>query len=326
MPVFATYERRKLEASRAGRADVFEYGEIQPFLRKQLFIILTSSIGPYDVSGYDPRNANSWWQEIARVLEKEVEGFPENDDNAYERCMSFLEREQDIDRWLSFVEVAYLVLETVDDENEYETQSRGATQTGHSAIDEINERFRQHGLGYECQSKEIVRVDSKFVHAQMIKPALLILTNDSYQKADDDFRAAHKHYRAGDWQAAIVAANRAFESTLKAICHQRGWPIPSGARAGELIKTVVGNGLLPDYLDAGLTAYVSMLKTGLPGVRNQAGGHGSAPTDPPVMEHLAGYAINLTAANIVLLDRANNSFAKIGKRRRRPGKSDDGEG
>jgi hypothetical protein len=310
MPIFATYERRRVEAGRAGKADVFEYDQIPDFFRKQLHIVLKNSISLYDESGYHSGNANEWWNLIAEVLEKEVEGFPNNDYNSYQRCALFLAQAQNTDRWLSFVEVACRVLTIVKDENEYQTQSRGATQTGQSAIEEINERFRQHGLGYAYQSGEIIRVDSTFIHAEMIKPTLLVLSSELYQKADEDFRAAHRHYRAGEWQAAIVAANRAFESTLKAICHRREWPVPKGARASELIKTVVSNGLLPSYLDTGLVAYVSMLKTGLPGVRNEAGGHGSAPADLPVMEHLAGYAINLTAANIVLLDKANSSFER----------------
>ena len=51
---------------------------------------------------------------------------------------------------------------------------------------------------------------------------------------------------------------------------------------------------------AGFASYVAALKTGLPEVRNNAGGHGAAPDVPPVTEYIAAYAIHLTAANIVL--------------------------
>jgi hypothetical protein len=38
----------------------------------------------------------------------------------------------------------------------------------------------------------------------------------------------------------------------------------------------------------------------LPGVRNHAGGHGEEPAAPPVPDYIAGYALHLSAANIVM--------------------------
>ncbi|HEV2545752.1 MAG TPA: hypothetical protein VGU20_00285 [Stellaceae bacterium] len=49
-----------------------------------------------------------------------------------------------------------------------------------------------------------------------------------------------------------------------------------------------------------MDTYIAMLKTGLPEVRNNAGGHGDDPTAPAVPLYIASYAIHLTAANIVL--------------------------
>lgn len=64
-------------------------------------------------------------------------------------------------------------------------------------------------------------------------------------------------------------------------------------------------GLFPPHLGNGLDTYVAMLKTGLPGVRNKAGGHGDDPDAPTVQDHLASYAIHLTAANILLAMEAH---------------------
>lgn len=312
--MFETYERRRQVAQRAGQKDVFTYNEVPSFLRRQLKIILTDSIGIYG-DEYQPFKANGWWQAISEIMEKEIASFPAKSygSTSYSRAMHFLEGEQDIDRWLSFVELACRVLNNLDDEYS-RTRERGAKQAGKSAIEEINTRFRQNGLGYEFAAGEIVRVDNEFVHAEIVKPALALLSESAYEKANEDFRTAHRHYRSGEWKDAIVAANRAFESALKAICHLRSWTFDRSARASDLIKIVVKHGLLPDHLDAGLSAYVAMMKTGLPSVRNDAGGHGASPIDPPVSEHLAGYAINMTAANIVLIARAN---AELGKKRKK---------
>jgi hypothetical protein len=54
-----------------------------------------------------------------------------------------------------------------------------------------------------------------------------------------------------------------------------------------VIKVVRQHGILPAYLDEGLTDFISMMKTGLPKVRDNAGGHGSAPEVPDVATQLA---------------------------------------
>ena len=64
---------------------------------------------------------------------------------------------------------------------------------------------------------------------------------------------AHTFYK--DW---VVAANRAFETTLKTICQERGWPYNPGDRASELVTFVRNRGLFPPYLDKGLDTYVAV--------------------------------------------------------------------
>src|SRR5689334_11064977 len=121
--VFETYERRRLAAQRAGEPDVFEYDQIPDFLRRQLVIILGDSIGIYSESQYEHRKANSWWEALADIMTREVESFPRYryDVSPYDRCVEFVRNEQNVDRWLSFVEVACRVLERVEDSSEYQT-------------------------------------------------------------------------------------------------------------------------------------------------------------------------------------------------------------
>jgi hypothetical protein len=80
----------------------------------------------------------------------------------------------------------------------------------------------------------------------------------------------------------------------------KNWEFKTGDRASELITRVRQHGLFPDYLDKGLDSYIAMLKTGLPGVRNNAGGHGQDPRAPVVPPYIASYALHMTATNIVM--------------------------
>ena len=42
-------------------------------------------------------------------------------------------------------------------------------------IEEMNQRFRENGVGYQYENDQIIRVDSEFIHAEAVKPALQLL-------------------------------------------------------------------------------------------------------------------------------------------------------
>jgi hypothetical protein len=91
---------------------------------------------------------------------------------------------------------------------------------------------------------------------------------------------------------------------MKAICDTRGWGYPKGARASDLVKIIRRKGLLPDYLDLSFDQLIATLQSGLPKVRNDAGGHGQGGIPRETPGSIAGYALHLAAANIVLLVEA----------------------
>ena len=305
MPVYDTYAKRKRAKEKAGEPDVYQYDEVRPFLREQLRIILVGAFGywHYDFEGSPDRAPNSAWNHISHVLEREVREFPRSyEGDPQTRCLDFLEKSRDVDNWLTLVEVACQVFDHM---QKHVSRQLYHEQHPDDALVEINTRFREHAFGYEYANGEIIRIDDQFVHAEVVKPTLQLLLEPGFEKANEDFMTAHRHLRENKPKDAIVAANRAFEATLKAICKARGWTYPNGARASDLVTVVRKAGLFPGHLGAGLDTYISMLKTGLPNVRNNAGAHGDAPDAPAVQDHLATYAIHLTAANILLVVKAH---------------------
>jgi hypothetical protein len=142
------------------------------------------------------------------------------------------------------------------------------------------------------------------MHQEVIKPALNLLKGKNFAGAQDEFLTAHQHYRAGEYEQSIVWAARAFESTLKGVCVTRGWPFEKGARATDLLKIVRSQGLWPDYLDASFDQLIATLASGLPKVRNDAGGHGQGPDPRTVPRFVAAYALNLAAAKMTLVVEA----------------------
>jgi hypothetical protein len=227
-------------------------------------------------------------------------------------CKNWFLEASETDGVLDFIEVSFRVIDRiVGDLQDYEMEGGGISLPRAEAIAELNGRFREEGLGYQFENGELIRVDNQYVHAEVVKPALRLLADPQFGKANEDFMAAHENYRHGKHKDCIVAAQRAFESTLKAICIAKGWTFRPGDRASDLIKTVRAKGLFPDYLGNGFDSYIAMMKTGLPEIRNNAGGHGEVPSAPPVPAFIAGFALHMTATNILLLGEA----VKAGKRR-----------
>lgn len=89
------------------------------------------------------------------------------------------------------------------------------------AIEEVNARFRQHGIGYQFESGEIVRVDSEIVHQAVVRPTLQLLRHKRFALANAEFLGAHEHYRHGRLGEAINECLKAFESVLKVICAEK---------------------------------------------------------------------------------------------------------
>jgi hypothetical protein len=66
----------------------------------------------------------------------------------------------------------------------FEWQRRVSQEGLDRAVFELNARFREQGIGYQYESGKIIRVDSQLIHAEVIKPALALLTALEYAGAN----------------------------------------------------------------------------------------------------------------------------------------------
>lgn len=123
----------------------------------------------------------------------------------------------DVDAWLDVVDLCFSYIYQMCSERDKYSWILGFGDPK-DAIEELNVRFRQAGFGYQFEGGQIVRVDSQLLHSEVVKPALVLLADHRFEGAQDEFLSAHAHYRAGEYEDAIVDANRAFESTMKTIC------------------------------------------------------------------------------------------------------------
>lgn len=187
--------------------------------------------------------------------------------------------------------------------SEQELQT-AATVTAQRAVQELNDRFREHRVGYQFSGRMIIRVDSEWMHAEVMKRCLVILSGSDYSGAQDEFLRGHEHYRVGNMKEAINECLKSFESVMKVICEKRGWSGADDASASKLISICFEGGLIPSFWSQHFNALQSLLKGGVAPARNKLSAHGQGAIPTGVPRHLVGYVINMTASAILFLTEA----------------------
>jgi hypothetical protein len=145
--------------------------------------------------------------------------------------------EREILVWLDCVELSFRCVERFRGEfDDHRRAMAEITIPAADAVNELNERFRRSGFGYRYENGAILRIDNELTHQLITRPALGLLADPRFKGADEEFRAAHEHYKAGEYKDCAVDALNALESTMKVICDQKAWSYPQGARSSDLLK------------------------------------------------------------------------------------------
>ena len=318
MAVFDLFSKRQ-KRLRGEAPDVYSYDKLPDALRVQIVHIVLGVMGnaeeywsspsPY---GHNRSVVASSYKAVVDILRREYGVFQllengSHDERGYlGELVDFFLRETNIDRSLDVVELCFRVINTGTRNFQY-LRRRNASAVADDAIDELNQRFREHGVGYCFENKQIVRVDSQLIHAEVVKPALKLLDQQKYAGAQQEFLRAHEHYRTGNAKEALNECLKAFESVMKSICDDRGWSYGDGATARGLIKACFDNRIVPSFWQSHFSSLRGLLESGVPTGRNKLSSHGqgAAPTNVPM--HLVGYALHMTAAAIVFLAEAEAS-------------------
>lgn len=298
MGIVDIYSKRQKRA-RGEMPDVYVYEELPRHLRVQIIYIIRDAFNVFR----NTREIELHWKCVNDILCREYGIFKLNNSRLYEDAvLEFFLEEEVIERAIDVLELCFKFINKLNSNNNYHANFKIKFE---DAIIELNLRFKEHGVGYQFESNEIIRIDSDYLHAEAVKPALAILRGDIFKGANDEFLLAHEHYRHKRYKESLVDSLKAFESTMKAICKQRGWSVKPSDNAKNLIAICLNNGLIPSYLDSQFTSLRSLMESGIPTMRNKNGGHGQGTDVVLVPEYLARYALNLTASTILFLSDAN---------------------
>lgn len=197
MAIFDLYSKRQRRLQ-GEMLDVYSYDSIPEKLRVQVFYIISGSIG----EGSSPYTnlSGEAYKFIHETLRKEygVMHLTSRPGTYKSDIMNFLLNEETTEKILDVIEVSFWYLNNKIKPNYYIYKSNtSASITPTEAIEELNERFKENGIGYAYQSEQIIRIDSSYAHAEITKPSLALLSNDKFEGANEEFLKAHEHYRHG---------------------------------------------------------------------------------------------------------------------------------
>ena len=308
MSIFDIFSKRQ-KRLRGDIPDVYTYEDLPHPLRVQIVHIWTDTLGD---NSYPGEKVDEAYRAIAKTLRKEYGVFRLHDKtDSYSTCFddlrNFFLTEQDVEKVLDAVEVSFVVIDYATRDWQYLRRS-DASEKADDAIEELNLRFKEHEVGYQFISPQIIRVDSEYLHSEAVIPALRLLEQSYYAGAQKEFLKAHEHYRKGNAEDALSNCLKAFESVMKSICNKRGWTVDKKATASPLIKACLDNGLIPSFWEQHYHSLRSLLESGVPTGRNNLSGHGQGTNTRIVPDYLAAYMLHMTAAAIVFLADAEKNL------------------
>src|ERR1700730_16146810 len=255
--IYETFSKRNKRIASAGKPEVYQYDNLPEPFRVQVVHVWHDSLGGFYIPrgyshGRHPLASNRFWATIHKTTSREA-GLPclgKAGEELDERCVHYL-MEAQTDDALNIIEISCRVIDQHvrrawnDLPNEC-----GVIQEPDDAIEEINHRFKEHGIGYQYANGMLFKIDSQFLHAEAVKPALTLLNAKGFEGPAQEFMAAFDHFRHGRNKEASDAALKSFESTMKTICAKRKWTYDSKATAKQLLETLIKNGLIPASMES----------------------------------------------------------------------------
>lgn len=304
MSVFNLFSKRQ-QKLRGEFSDVYIYNTIPQPLRIQIVHIVNDCFGLPKTS-YGSSRVSNIYEAIFGILCREYGRFSLLDNRQFnapqDQVLNFLLMTKSVDEALDVIELLFKSIDILkDDDYQFYSYHSDVKISPSAAIEELNERFRENGVGFSYENGEIIKIDSTYMHSEIVKPTLSLLHNDKFAGANEEYLKAHEHYRHGRNKECLSECLKAFESTMKIICKEKGWTFGQTDTSKKLIQICFQNGLVPSFTQNQFTSLLNLLESGIPTIRNKLGGHGQGHIPQKVDDEMTRYGLNLTGSNIIFL-------------------------
>lgn len=277
--------------------EIYTYDVIPKELRIQIHHLLNEVIGENDRRN---NNVDGFYETIYKQLCKEYGRFylASGSANCQPQVLNFI-LETNTEEVLDVVESAFELLNYL--EQNFWDYYFGKSISAVEATQELNDRFKEHGIGYAFEGNQIIRIDSTYIHTEVTKPTISLLYNEKFKGANEEYMKAHEHYKNKLNKECLNDCLKAFESTMKVICTEKGWNFNQTDTAKQLVELCFKNNLIPQYTQNQFSGLQNILISGIPTLRNKLGSHGQGQVPQKVDDAMVRYALNLTGSNIILL-------------------------
>ncbi len=307
MSIIELFSKRQKKL-RGEISDIFRYDEIPLALRVQVIHILNDSLGNNNDRNSVLDHVIEVYKIIVDILCREYGLFELISSHNYIRdyiaeLRNYILTEKSPDKVLDAVELSFKAVDKWTRKHEYR-YVKNFDKVADDSITELNQRFLEHNIGYQYASGKIIRIDSTYVHSEIILPSLILLSSKEYKGVEEEFLKAHEHYRKGNSKEAINEAYKAFESMMKVVCDLKKWNYPTNATAKSLIDILFQNDIINPFWNSHFSALRSLLESGIPTGRNKLGGHGQGAEPIEVPRYIAGFILNMTASCLLFLREA----------------------
>lgn len=224
-------------------------------------------------------------------------------------------QDTDVDKILNVVHVVFTVIELTPDYFKEQTRLHiNFNYSATEAIDDLNNRFKENGIGYQYLQRNIVRIDNDLLHDATIKETVYLLSNTDFANANQEFLCALEHFRHKRNQECLNECLKSFETTMKIICHHNHWEFANTDTAKNLINVLLKNNFLHNYHESQLNAMKQLLESQIPTIRNKNSAHGQGIEKRLVPDSLATLMLYVTGATIrFFVQTQNDSVAQLPK-------------
>lgn len=300
MGLFDLYSKRQ-KSLRGEVADIYIYDELPQKLRVQIVHIITDSFGKEAYAGHD--EVKKSYKYIHEILCREYGTFRLGKDyeSDEESVLNFFLKTKDIEEAIDIIELCMRYVDLFVRKDPNYNHYVDIKLKADDAINELNQRFKENGIGFCYSSGQIIRIDSTTLHKEITLPTLNLLSDKKFKGANQEYLNAQEHYKQGRNKESLNECLKSFESVMKIICKEKGWTYEEKDTAKKLIQICLDNQLIPSYLQNQFASLRSLFESGISTIRNKVGGHGQGQENIDVEDQLVRYCLNLTGTNIIYL-------------------------
>lgn len=296
MSVFKLYSHSNKSISES-----FNYDKIPSELRIQLIHTWNEY---FSQEQFPPNIAEEYIAQLASIIKKEHSLIalpdPYYRTSLLQKIEIYFQQIEDTDKALDIVQLFCICIDISVTQLSNMGYSYPLSKTASETIQEINERFRLKGIGYQYTNGKIIRLDNQFLHNEAVEKTFNLLNDPEYKNVNEEFLTAHDHFKHGRKADSLVWCLKAYESIIKIIASKNNWDYDKNANANKLTDLLFKNNFFPSFLEQAINNFRAFLENSTNTIRNKKGGHGSGVEANEVPDSLAQYMLYITGSTLNL--------------------------